>query len=99
MTHAATVPDTAERPGAWKNSAVCAGVDPELFFPTQGDSRGAEDARTVCASCPVRLDCLEDALQAETGRGLHSRHGIYGGLNPRQRYRLHLTRTGQKAAA
>lgn len=95
ITHAATVPDTAARPGAWKDSAVCLAADPDLFFPAQGNRAGADDARMVCRSCPVRLDCLEDALQHEGGRSVQSRHGIYGGLSPKQRYNVYLTRRGR----
>jgi WhiB family redox-sensing transcriptional regulator len=97
IVHTATVPDTAERPGAWRESAVCAGVDPELFFPAKGDAYAASRARRICAACPVRMECLEDALQREAGRGFQSRHGIVGGLGPRKRYDLNVAR--RKAAA
>lgn len=39
-------------------------------------------ALTFCAVCPVRIDCLYVALR--TGE----RHGIWGGLTPRQRNTL-----------
>ena len=45
---------------SWRNRAVCTTVDPELFFPTTG--RSPDAAKQVCASCPVRPECLDAAL-------------------------------------
>jgi WhiB family redox-sensing transcriptional regulator len=60
--------------------ANCLGVDPELFFPGQGESTA--DAKAVCAGCVVRAQCLEHALtHAE-------KHGIWGGLSERERRRI-----------
>ena len=61
---------------SWSQRAICAGEDPEIFFPTYGDP-GAP-ARKVCANCPVRLDCLEYAIDADE-------FGIWGGLDQEQR--------------
>lgn len=57
--------------------ALCAEVDPELFFPPAGANNAA--AKKVCQRCPVREDCLNTAL----AHG--DRHGIWGGLSERQR--------------
>lgn len=35
--------------------------------------------RTRCFSCPVRLECLADALQSEAN------YGVWGGLTERER--------------
>ena len=64
----------------WQDAAVCASVDPELFFPEKGGSTA--DAKRVCRACPVRAECLEFALAND------ERFGIYGGLSERQRRRL-----------
>lgn len=66
--------------------ALCAGADPELWFPagdpgTPGYERGAAVARGICAVCPVRAVCLELALAL----GREAREGIWGGLDPDQR--------------
>jgi WhiB family redox-sensing transcriptional regulator len=62
---------------AWAEDAACRGVDPDLFFPERG---GAVDAAlSTCAGCPVRAECLADALL----RG--ERHGIWGGTSERTR--------------
>jgi WhiB family redox-sensing transcriptional regulator len=59
--------------------ALCAQVDPELFFPEQGEP--SRPARRVCAACPVRRPCLEWAVA--TGQ----RYGVWGGLSDRERKR------------
>jgi WhiB family transcriptional regulator, redox-sensing transcriptional regulator len=70
--------------GSWRDSASCAGADSEAFFPPKGGSNGM--ARRVCLSCPVRLQCLDDALDYERGMGRETRHGIFGGLTPDERW-------------
>ena len=62
----------------WKDSALCAEVGGDFFFPEQGQP--SYQARAICAQCPVSFDCLEDAL--ETGDVVW---GIRGGLSPRAR--------------
>jgi WhiB family redox-sensing transcriptional regulator len=62
---------------SWRRDALCAQVDPEIFFPEKGAS--TLDAKGVCAGCPVRSECLADAL----GRG--ERFGVWGGLSERER--------------
>ncbi|MEJ7764740.1 MAG: WhiB family transcriptional regulator [Acidimicrobiales bacterium] len=64
----------------WQNYANCLGVDPDLFFPERGIS--TREAKEVCASCPVRSECLENAL--ENGE----KFGIWGGLSERERRRI-----------
>jgi WhiB family redox-sensing transcriptional regulator len=61
----------------WTASALCAQTDPEIFFPNQGESPSA--AKAVCARCPVRSPCLEEALA--TARAW----GVWGGMTPSER--------------
>ncbi len=65
---------------AWQERGACRHVDPELFFPGQGEDASA--AKKVCAGCPVRDQCLAFALE----NGV--KHGIWGGLSERERRRL-----------
>lgn len=47
--------------------AACQETDPAIFtFPQDGGEgyRNFEEARKLCGSCPIRFDCLEDALSA-----------------------------------
>lgn len=41
----------------WLDDAACGELDVELFFPAAG-KRG-DDAKAVCAGCPVRAQCAE----------------------------------------
>ena len=47
---------------AWQERALCAQTDPEAFFPEKGGS--TREAKKVCLSCEVRVECLEYALQS-----------------------------------
>lgn len=76
-THAA--PD---RQPDWREQAACTEHDTELFFPiarTQGWMQQTREAKRVCASCPVREECLRWAL--DTGQ----RTGVWGGLSEKER--------------
>lgn len=74
---AQTIPVNDE---AWMRSAECRGVDPNLFFPEVGER--TTDAVAVCDRCPVRVACLEYALD----HGIKT--GIWGGLGERKRRRI-----------
>lgn len=62
---------------AWTARAACRDSDIRMFFPEQGES--AAHARAVCRSCPVRLECLDDAIERQ------ELFGIWGGLDSRER--------------
>ncbi|HWL61105.1 MAG TPA: WhiB family transcriptional regulator [Microbacteriaceae bacterium] len=72
--------DDDDSPLAWQVDALCAQTDPEAFFPEKGGS--TRDAKRICASCEVKAECLEYALQND------ERFGIWGGLSERERRRL-----------
>lgn len=61
----------------WTEDAICAQIDPDLFFPEKGAS--IQQAKRVCDSCPVRQQCLDAALRN------NERFGIWGGLSERER--------------
>ena len=72
---------------AWVENAACASSDPELWQikkdrPTRAERKTVEYAKAICADCPVRLLCLEDAIE----RG--EQHGIWGGLTPAERHTM-----------
>ena len=64
----------------WHEQALCAQTDPEAFFPEKGGS--TREAKRVCGSCAVKMECLEYALSND------ERFGIWGGLSERERRRL-----------
>jgi WhiB family redox-sensing transcriptional regulator len=63
----------------WTHQAVCAQIDPELWFPENGQNV-SPTVDATCASCPVRRECLRV--------GLHEPHGIWAGFRPDDRERL-----------
>jgi WhiB family redox-sensing transcriptional regulator len=71
-------PITEERP--WMVFRACRDAEADLFFATTKEDQG--HALAICATCPVRLDCLEYALEAR------ERFGIWGGTTEKQRRRL-----------
>jgi WhiB family transcriptional regulator, redox-sensing transcriptional regulator len=75
--------------GGWRDRAGCLGQDPELFFPL-GSTGSALDqvnrAKTVCAGCPVRHECLEYALVTNQDAG------VWGGLTEDERRTLRRSR-------
>jgi WhiB family redox-sensing transcriptional regulator len=78
----------------WRESAACRRADPELFFPISSVGRGAaeaQQAKSVCARCPVQPQCLAFALA--TGQEF----GIWGGYDERE-LRL-LQREGREGRA
>jgi WhiB family redox-sensing transcriptional regulator len=64
----------------WQERALCAQTDPEAFFPEKGGS--TREAKRVCLSCEVRVECLDYALAND------ERFGIWGGLSERERRRV-----------
>lgn len=82
------------RPTEWVDHALCAQVDPEIFFPERGQDCGTEtlrcrfeftrcracEARSVCHDCPVILQCRSFALNSPLFVD-----GIWGGLSTQAR--------------
>jgi WhiB family transcriptional regulator, redox-sensing transcriptional regulator len=81
-------PGGAEGRSAWRERAACLGAATDLFFPVgaAGAAGGAADetrrARQICASCPVRQQCLAYALASG------QQYGIWGGSDEQERRRL-----------
>ena len=74
----ADVPGDAD----WGSRAACRSADPELFFPVSGLGPSVAqiaEAKTVCARCEVRGECLALALATR------QTHGIWGGTSPEER--------------
>lgn len=72
---------TLAEPPEWMTAALCAQIDPEMFFPEKGGS--TREAKSICARCEVAAECLDYALANE------ERFGIFGGLSERERRRIH----------
>jgi len=73
---------TLTAPRDWRLLAACRSADPDLFFPLSDSGQSLEQAakaKTVCARCEVRRQCLVFALV--TGQV----HGIWGGTSEQER--------------
>ncbi|MQY07755.1 WhiB family transcriptional regulator [Actinomadura macrotermitis] len=74
---------------SWHPGARCRDADPELFFAKAAERAAIASAKRICAGCPVREQCLSQALEDE------SLEGIWGGTTERERtaarLRLRLT--------
>jgi WhiB family redox-sensing transcriptional regulator len=76
----------------WTNYGACLGMSTELFFPIGETASGqAELAKGICRRCPVREECLQDALDNRI------KHGIWGGTTEGEREKL--TRRARRANA
>lgn len=86
-------PDTLPNSLAWAARAACQDQDQDLFF-SDAEQKIAQ-AKTICATCPVRTACLDEALRAEaTSNGA----GIFGGLTAVERTELTTEQARQQAA-
>jgi WhiB family redox-sensing transcriptional regulator len=65
---------------AWMADARCRRLSTATFFPST--SSGVEAARDICAGCPVRVECLNYALDHRAD------HGVWGGESERERQRI-----------
>ncbi|AYD88997.1 WhiB family transcriptional regulator [Actinomyces sp. 2119] len=63
----------------WATRAACTAIDPDRLFGKGAEQR---DIRSVCFSCPVRMECLAEALNSG------SSFGVWGGLTERERRAL-----------
>lgn len=61
----------------WTAQADCKGKPTVLFFPPEG-VKVTNRAKAICRSCPVRLECINHALQADEN------HGMWGGFSSLQ---------------
>lgn len=80
--------------GGWQESALCAQIGPDLWFPDRGGS--VRLAKTYCRRCPVLGECLDWALAGGSSwNGIDS--GVWGGTTANER--RDIRRRMRKAAA
>lgn len=69
-------PEPAGGESSWMPLALCRTSDPDALFVTGAAQR---EAAKICQACPVRLECLADALDNQV------EYGVWGGMTERQR--------------
>lgn len=67
---------------SWQDSAACAEVDGDLFFPEAVPSSASILALALCRTCSVTVECLRVAMVEQID------DGIWGGLTSVQRKKL-----------
>ena len=72
-----TIPATPRPMGEWRDQGACKGQPQHIFYPEKGAI--PHEAKRICASCPVKSECLEWAVS------LPERHGVWAGTTERQR--------------
>ena len=63
----------------WTRFAACRDTDPDQLFVT---GAAQHEAKAVCKGCPVRAQCLADALDNRV------EFGVWGGMTERERRAL-----------
>ncbi|MFD8421807.1 WhiB family transcriptional regulator [Streptomyces sp. NPDC059466] len=63
----------------WRERAACGSSDADGLF---ADSARQRQAKAVCAGCPVRVECLAEALDERI------EFGVWGGMTERDRRAL-----------
>jgi WhiB family transcriptional regulator, redox-sensing transcriptional regulator len=80
-------PDHREPRADWRDHAACQSADPELFFPISPVGppldQAERRAKALCATCPVRRECLQFALATRQA------HGVWGGMSEQERGAMH----------
>lgn len=72
--------------GGWRASAACRNEDPDELFVRGGAEQ--RKVKMVCMGCPVRTECLAEALDNRIN------FGVWGGMTERERRALLRRRPG-----
>jgi len=77
--------DAPSEPTIWRSGAACRDTKPDLFFPVGQTGPAIEhiaNAKAVCNTCAVQVECLEYALMTNQDAG------IWGGLTEDERRQI-----------
>lgn len=68
----------SEQDFTWHNKAACKDLSADVFFPLNYNSSSLEQAKQICSSCPVKVQCFQDAISNNV-------YGIWAGTTEYQR--------------
>ena len=71
-----------DRDSGWEEYGLCSSVGGDLWFPARGEIAHTRAAKRICQRCPVKDQCLEQALRND------ERFGVWGGFTPKERTAL-----------
>lgn len=63
----------------WRSKGACYGSYSPVFFP---DTYGGKEAKAICNTCEVIMECLDFALRTQ------QKHGVWGGTTYSQRVKI-----------
>lgn len=72
----------------WEERALCRRHDTPGLWLSE-DLEDQAEAAYLCGGCPVRLDCLDAAMDIEGGEGASGRGTVRGGMGPKERADLY----------
>lgn len=76
----------------WRQEAACFGTDINMWYP--GPEANTEIQRRICEGCPVKKECLSDALTYDDWDD----YGYRAGLSHRARNKMRRATTGRIAS-
>jgi len=79
---------SALKPARDYSTGACSGANTEIFF--SDETKEINQALEICNSCPIRLLCLEDALESEE-------YGIWGGTTESMRQKIKADRSPKRS--
>lgn len=97
MTNVTRLPGPIADVWEWQYQGACREADPSIFFHPEGERGQARRNRDnkaveICRSCPVLMQCREQALAAQEP------YGVWGGLTEADREEYLLASRGRKAS-
>lgn len=63
---------------SWHQRAACKDLSPDIFFPNNYNDSSIKEAKQICSSCPVKVECFQDAVSNNV-------YGIWAGTTEHQR--------------
>lgn len=76
----------------WRDLGRCRGLDPAIFHPDEEDELAVDEAKAICATCPVVDACREHAISRR------EKFGVWGGTTWRERRRIIRRRRARRVA-
>lgn len=94
MAEVGKLPNPVAENWDWQVAAACRGLDASMFFHPDNERgrsrrRREEEAKSICATCPVSRQCLAWALS------VREPYGIWGGLSATEREEILVATDGR----
>lgn len=81
LANTSAKPLVLREPLTWREKSACRGSETSKFFADRGGRVLTREAKLVCATCTVRISCLNFAID-------NDERGIWGGTTEGERKRM-----------